>query len=230
MTSKSEPTISVVIPVLNEEKLLPAALQALKELAVEEIIFVDGGSSDASRRLIQAYGYRCLESRAGRARQMNTGAKASLGDIILYLHIDTMVTSCNILNIRKAYNQGFLSGRFDIRFTYTSLTYCFISYFMNMRSRLTKISTGDQALFVRRDVFEEVGGYPDIPLMEDIALAKKLKRLGRVACLRDTVVTSSRRWQRHGVLRTVLQMWSFRLLYWLGVSAHSLAEMYRDVR
>lgn len=230
MHHKPSPSLAIVIPVFNEAKILPNVLKALKTLSVEELVFVDGGSTDNTVALIREQGFVCLQSEAGRAKQMIVGTQNTKSDIILYLHIDTLISSSNILNIKKAYNQGYLSGRFDIILSNSSITYRIISFFINARSCLTKVSTGDQGIFVSRQAYEAVGGYPDIALMEDIALTKALKRLGKVVCLHDKLVTSSRRWEKHGVLKTIFLMWKLRFLFWIGVSPEKLAEIYRDAR
>ena len=209
---------------------MPSALKSLQELAVDELVFVDGGSWDNTVNLIENAGFVCLKSQAGRARQMNLGTTHTSSDIILYLHIDTSISSSNILSIKKTYSQGFLSGRFNIQLSNRALTYRIISFFINVRSCLTKVSTGDQGIFVSREAYEAVGGIPDIALMEDVAFSKKLKKLGKVACLQDTLITSSRRWETCGVWRTIYLMWKLRLLFWLGVSPDTLAKMYRDAR
>lgn len=214
----------------NEGKVLPTALKSLQELAVDELIFVDGGSADNTVSLIQDAGFVCLQCEAGRAKQMNLGTQNTTSYIILYLHIDTALSSSSILNIKKTYNQGCKSGRFNISLSNNGLTYCIISYFINIRSCLTKVSTGDQGIFVTREAFDAVGGYPDIQLMEDVLFTKLLKKYGRVACLKDKLVTSARRWEKHGVFRTVWLMWKLRFLFWLGVSPSKLAKMYRDAR
>jgi len=222
-----------VIPVFNEEKNLPHALKEIQRLELEasdELIFIDGGSSDNTKQLIQDAGFHCLISEAGRAKQMNMGAQNTRSEIILFLHIDTSISSSNISNIKKTYNQGFLSGRFNIRLSNNDITYRIISFFINIRSCLTKVSTGDQGMFATRGSFVAVGGFPTISLMEDVALSKKLKALGKVACLRDELTTSSRRWEHHGIVKTVLLMWKLRLLYWLGVDTEKLAKMYRSTR
>ena len=196
----------------------------------DSIIFVDGGSTDQSRALIHEHGFECLQCNPSRAKQMNLGTKNSTSDIILYLHIDTYITSSNISSIKKTYTEGYSSGRFDISFTNKCLSYCIISFFINARSRISKICTGDQAMFIRRDLFERIGGYPDIPLMEDIAISKVLKKYGKVACLKDKVLTSNRRWAKNGVIHTILLMWKIRFLYWLGIKPEKLAYMYRNTR
>ncbi len=222
-----------MIPVLNEGKVLSSALKSLQGLAVDELIFVDGGSKDNTVQLIQDAGFVCLacqQGEAGRAKQMNLGTINTKSDIILYLHIDTALSSSNILNIKKTYKQGFLSGRFNISLSNRSITYRIISFFINARSYLTKVSTGDQGIFVSREAYEAVGGIPNIALMEDVAFTKKLRKLGKVACLKDVLTTSSRRWEKFGVFKTVYLMWKLRFLFWLGVSPNKLAKMYKDAR
>ncbi|MDQ7001608.1 MAG: TIGR04283 family arsenosugar biosynthesis glycosyltransferase [Ghiorsea sp.] len=233
MQKDDMPSLAIVVPVFNEEKTLSLALKKLQHLniqAPDEILFVDGGSTDNTKQIILDAGFQCLKSAQGRAKQMNFGAENIKGKIILFLHIDTSISSSNILNIKKTYKHGFLSGRFNVILSNTDVRYRIISFFINVRSRLSGISTGDQTMFVTRVAFEQVGGFPDFALMEDVALSKKLKPLGKVACLKDTVTTSSRRWEQHGVVKTVLLMWKLRFLYWLGVSPERLAKMYRSVR
>lgn len=225
-----QPSVAVVIPILNEALVLPQTLTMLDKLSADEICFVDGGSTDQSRELVVTGGYPCLESSPGRAIQMNMGAKQSRSEIILFLHTDTKINSSHILDIKKTYNQGFDSGRFDISFDNDSIRYSVLSFFINFRSRVSKISTGDQAMFVRRDRFERLGGFKKLPLMEDIELASRLRNGGRVACLKNTVITSSRRWEQHGFFRTIVLMWKLRLFYWLGISPEKLAQAYRNVR
>jgi len=164
------PSLAIVIPVYNEAKALPKALKELVGLTVDELIFVDGGSTDGSQAMIRDRGFTCLDSEAGRAKQMNFGAKNTNSDIILFLHIDTSLSSSNVSNIKKTYKRGFKSGRFDICLSNQALSYRIISFFINFRSRISKISTGDQGIFVRRDVFSEIRGFPDLPLMEDVAI------------------------------------------------------------
>jgi len=227
---KALPSLAIVIPVYNEVRVLPKALIALQGLNVNELVFVDGGSTDGTSEAIAAAGLVCLQSEVGRAKQMNLGTKNTISDIILYLHIDTCISSSNISNIKKTYKDGYSSGRFNIRLTNDAITYQIISFFINMRSSLTKISTGDQAIFVTRKAYDEVGGIPEIALMEDVAFTKALRSIGEVACLSDTITTSSRRWENHGVIKTVWLMWKLRFLFWLGVDSSKLSEMYRNER
>jgi len=227
---KGAVSLAIVIPIYNEVKVLPEALKMLQRLNVDELVFVDGGSTDGSQRVIEEAGFICLQSEAGRAKQMNLGSKNTISYIILYLHVDTSISSSNISSIKKSYASGYSSGRFNIKFTNESITYRIISFFINIRSRFTKVSTGDQGIFVTRKAYEQVGGIPDLKLMEDVAFTKALKSVGRVACLSDKLVTSSRRWENHGVIKTVWLMWKLRFLFWLGVDSSKLSKMYRNAR
>lgn len=234
MTSKV--TLSVIIPTLNEERSLPQSLACLSASAPTEIVIVDGGSTDRTLDLAQEFCARTANARVmtaprGRARQMNEGARASQGEILLFLHADTQLPPQTERIVGLAFsNHSVVGGRFDVRFENSSAWSQIISAFMNRRSRLTGIATGDQALFVRRDVFEALGGFSEIPLMEDIEFSRRLQQAGRIMALRDTVVTSFRRWDTQGPLRTILLMWTLRFLYWAGVSPHQLARVYHAVR
>ena len=210
---------------------MPEKLTNLKALHTDELIFIDGGSTDGTQQLLEASGVTWFAGIRGRAVQMNLGAKKCASNIILFIHIDTEIGECNVLTIKSAMKQSErVGGRFDVCLSGQHPAYRMIAWFMNIRSRLTKISTGDQALFVRREIFEQMGGYADLPLMEDIEFSRRLKREGDILCLRETVTTSSRRWQQHGITRTVLLMWKLRLLYWLGTPTDKLATMYRNDR
>jgi rSAM/selenodomain-associated transferase 2 len=229
-------TISVIIPTFNEEKILAQALVHVSTLSFDEILVVDGGSTDRTVKMAEAFcarvsNARTLISPRGRARQMNEGAEASRGTILLFLHADTQLPPRARESIEAALaDPAIVGGRFDVRFDRPSAWGRMISALMNWRSRLSGIATGDQAIFVRRQTFEEAGGFADIPLMEDIDLCRRLKRLGRLIALRDTVTTSFRRWDTHGPLRTIILMWSLRVLYWAGVSPHRLARLYTTAR
>lgn len=229
-------TISVIIPTLNEHSVLPKTLTHTASLGVDELIVVDGGSTDHTIHTAQAFcanmpGRRLITAPRGRARQMNEGAKASRGDVLLFLHADTQLPNDTGQLIESAFaNPAVVGGRFDVRFDSSSLWSRIIGSFMNRRSRLTGISTGDQALFVRRQVFERLGGFSEIPLMEDIDFSRRLKRTGRITALRTPVTTSFRRWQAQGPLRTILLMWTLRFLYWAGVSPQHLHRFYATIR
>ncbi len=233
--------ISIIIPTLNEERTIMATLAHTAALGFDELIVVDGGSLDQTPVLVESYRrrtqspaqspVRLVTAPGGRARQMNEGAKASRGEILLFLHADTQLPgdAKTIIDTTLA-DQRMVGGRFDVRFDRPSMWGTIISRMMNWRSRLSGIATGDQALFVRRPVFEQMGGFADMPLMEDIDFSRRLKRKGATAALTATVTTSFRRWERHGPLRTILLMWALRFLYWIGISPSHLLEWYKAVR
>lgn len=229
-------TISVIIPTLNEEKTIGQTLSCLPMAEILEAIIVDGGSTDQTISIAEVFcaeasNARIVTAPAGRARQMNEGAKAGRGDILLFLHADTRLPTEAQLMIEEALTDPAVAGgRFDVTFDSRSALGTMISTFMNWRSRLSGIATGDQALFVRRHVFDQLGGFADIPLMEDIEFSRRLKRTGQMAALHQKVTTSFRRWEQQGPLRTILLMWILRFLYWMGVNPHQLARVYRSVR
>jgi rSAM/selenodomain-associated transferase 2 len=184
------------------------------------VILVDGGSDDATIQVAARFpAVRLLASPRGRARQMNAGARAAWGDILLFLNADTWLPEGGLGAVSAALDDArVVGGRFDVRFDSPRPVLRMIAFFMNLRSRASGISTGDQAIFVRREVFETMGGYPDMPLMEDIELSRRLKRRGRLATLPSRVTTSARKWEREGALRTMALMWALRFLYMVGVS------------
>jgi rSAM/selenodomain-associated transferase 2 len=193
-----------------------------------EIILVNGGSTDATATIgARSPQVRLLSSPRGRARQMNEGARAARGDVLLFLHADTLLPDGALAAVGAAVGDpGVVAGRFDVRFDNPRPVFRMIAWFMNQRSRRSGISTGDQAIFVRREVFEALGGYPDIPLMEDVELCRRLKRRGRLAALRLRVTTSSRKWEREGAVGTILLMWALRFLYMVGVPPARLHRWY----
>jgi len=223
--------ISVIIPVLNEEKNIAVTLQSLARFAPFQIIVVDGGSTDRTAGICQQFGVKVMVSARGRAQQMNSGAKAASGDILLFLHADTTLPNSAFDDIRLALGDSrYVGGRFDVELDGEHWMLKVIGAMINYRSRLSKVSTGDQAIFVRRFVFEQIGGYPDIPLMEDVAFCRTLRRTGEIACLKSRVTTSARRWEIDGVWRTILRMWALKLLYLAGVSPNRLKQYYADAR
>lgn len=221
--------LSVVIPALNEAanlaRLLPDLLA--REPGVE-VVVVDGGSDDGSGDVVaRCTGVRLIAGQRGRARQMNAGARAATGTTILFLHADTRLPDGAGAAIEAALaDPAIVGGRFDVRLDSSRPLLGVVGWMMNQRSRLSGISTGDQGIFVRRAVFEEIGGYADIPLMEDVDLTRRLKRRGRLAALRLRVTTSARKWDGEGAVRTIALMWTLRLLYALGVSPARLHRWY----
>jgi rSAM/selenodomain-associated transferase 2 len=223
--------ISVIVPVLNEEKSIAATLGALAALSPFEILVVDGGSSDRTRESAARFDVKILTAERGRARQMNCGARAARGEVLLFLHADTRLPSTAFADISSALaDEKYLGGRFDVELDGSHWLLPLVGRMISYRSRLSKVGTGDQALFVRREVFERLGGFQEIPLMEDIAFCQALKRLGPVACLRSRVVTSGRRWEVDGVWRTIFRMWVLKLGYFAGVSPARLKQFYADTR
>ena len=221
--------ISIIIPVLNEEINLPEVLNKLQPFRSKghEVVIVDGGSSDNSLMLAQQGADLVIVSKAGRALQMNSGAAVATGDIFLFLHCDTMLPDKALKNIADNYQGEDYWGRFDVRLSGNKFVFRIIERLMNLRSRLTSIATGDQAIFIERKLFNLLGGFPEIALMEDIAICALLRKQSSPVCIKQKVMTSSRRWESNGVLATVLLMWKLRLLYFFGVSADKLSRKYR---
>ena len=221
--------LSVVIPALNEAANLTRLLPALaRDCPGAEIIVVDGGSRDETAAVVARQpGARLVMSERGRARQMNAGARQAIGDVLLFLHADTWLPADAGAAVDRALAEpGVVAGRFDVRFDNPRPVLRMVAWLMNTRSRASGICTGDQAIFVRRADFEAVGGYPDIPLMEDIELSRRLKRRGRLAALRLRVTTSARKWEREGPLRTIGLMWALRVLHFCGVAPARLHRWY----
>jgi rSAM/selenodomain-associated transferase 2 len=220
--------LSIVVPVLNEAEGIEAHLALLAPLRARgaEVIVVDGGSTDATPELAAALADRVLDAPLGRAAQMNAGARAAQGEAILFLHADTSLPEDADRLIGRALERAHW-GRFDVRIEGRHRLLAVVGAAMNLRSRLTGIATGDQAIFMRRPAFDATGGFPPIPLMEDVALSARLKRIGKPACVAERVVTSGRRWESRGVLRTIMLMWRLRLAYFLGADPVKLARSYR---
>ena len=222
--------LSIIIPTLNEAEAIGGTLAALRPLRAHgcEVIVADGGSEDDTVSLARPVADGIVSSQPGRARQQNAGAGAANGAVLLFLHADThLPADADALVADGLRRTGRGWGRFDVRLTGRHPLLRVIERMMGLRSRLSGIATGDQAIFVRRNWFREAGGFPEIPLMEDVALSKALKRRGRPLCLRETVTTSSRRWEQRGVWRTMVLMWRLRLDYWLGADPARLADRYR---
>ena len=222
------PALCIVMPVLNEAESLAARLRALQRFRQRgvRVAVVDGGSQDGTLAIAQAHADLALLAPRGRAAQMNAGAAACPAEVLLFLHADTALPDDADMRVLDAMAGTRSWGRFDVNIDSPRLTLRLVSRMMNLRSRCTGIATGDQALFVRHELFRRVGGFPDLPLMEDIAMSRELKRHGRPVCLRERVTTSARRWERHGVWRTMVLMWRLRAAYFLGADPRRLAIRY----
>ncbi|MBE3602244.1 TIGR04283 family arsenosugar biosynthesis glycosyltransferase [bacterium] len=224
--------LTAIVPMLNEERAIEATLEALRRGAPDaEIIVVDGGSSDRSVALARARCDRVIVSARGRARQMNAGAAAAAGDALVFVHADTLVGDGFGREIAAALtNPAVIGGRFDVAFDEYGGGLRMVAAMINLRSRMMRSATGDQAIFVRRDAFFQLGGFAEIELCEDVDFVRRMKRLGRLACLRATVQTSSRRWRSDGVGRTIFRMWLIKTLYFAGASPAWLKRHYADAR
>ena len=242
----SELSLAIIVPLLNEIERLPSLVKELDQADADKIIIVDGGSTDGSAEWLQKNWTQPLldntkvsdvhrlliNSSAGRAVQMNAGASHSEQDVLLFLHADTVLPQSAKSDVcATPLSQGSeYWGRFNVSFDEQTFSMSVIAFFINWRSRLTGVSTGDQAMFVTRTLFKRVGCFDDIALMEDVALSKKLRKQLKPSSLNSTVTTSARRWKKDGVARTVIKMWWYRLAYFLGVSPDCLANGYRNVR
>ena len=220
--------LSIILPVLNEEASLPDVLARLQYLRQQghEVIVVDGGSHDNSLMLAQQSADKVIVSQPGRAIQMNSGAELATGDILLFLHADTILPE-EVERILSEIEGDTFWGRFDVRLSGRRFIFRIIEAMMNFRSRITSVATGDQAIFITTGLFEKAGGYPEIALMEDIAISKQLSRVSRPVCVSNRVVTSSRRWEDRGIIKTILLMWKLRLYYFFGMSPQKISRMYR---
>lgn len=221
--------ISIVIPALNEAETIEATLMPLQSWrkAGHELIVIDGGSEDSTASIAEPLVDRLLESAPGRARQMNLGAEHAFGEVLLFLHADTQLPCGSDVLILQALAQRHRWGRFDVRLSGRHWLLRVVERTMNWRSCLSGIATGDQGIFMERDLFQRLGGFASLPLMEDIDLSKRLKRVaGRPACIRTPLVTSSRRWEQYGIVRTIVLMWRLRLAWFFGVPAQQLAAQY----
>ena len=231
-------SIAVIIPVFNEQEVVSTLIQVLVPLGFHEIIIVDGDSVDGTAQAAEAYlnqlgnpNFRIISGPRGRAMQMNVGAAQATADILLFLHADTQLPHNTKSLIAEALSDSkVVGGRFDVRFPQDTGYAWLVSRMMNLRSRLSGMCTGDQAMFVRRSIFESIGGFAEIPLMEDLEFSRRLKRQGRIVAIKEKVITSFRRWEQQGPLQTILQMWTLRFLYWIGWDPHRLQQFYHHVR
>lgn len=224
-------TLSIIIPTLNEAETIERTLRSAGALDLaKELVVVDGASTDETVTLAAPLADRVIQmpqDQRGRARQMNTGAAIANGDYLLFLHADTEISSQAAKELSSAMAKHVVWGRFNVQITGQSFMLGMVACTMNWRSRVTGIATGDQAIFVRRDVFESIGGFSDQPLMEDIELSKSLRKLAGPTCLQGPVITSGRRWDKNGAFKTIILMWQLRWHYWRGTSAEQLAKAYR---
>lgn len=223
--------LSIIIPVLNEAGVLESNLEKLQWIRHlgHDIVVADGGSQDQTAALAEPLVDQVVSSLPGRALQMNAAAKSASGDILVFLHIDTLFPGDGV----EALTENIVLpsadwGRFDVRLSGEHILFRVIERMMNWRSRLTGIATGDQAIFISRNLFETLGGYPAMPLMEDIEICRRLKKYSKPVCLPQKVVTSSRRWEQGGIVKTIWLMWRLRFEYWLGVNPAQLARQYRQ--
>lgn len=229
MTASAQPWLSVIVPALNEAEQIARTLGDLQPLRAQgvEIIVVDGGSRDGTVEMAEPLADQVLLSDCGRARQLNAGAVHARGDVLLFLHADTRLPDTAVAAVRAAMSQEPGWGRFDVSITGKPLMLPVIAWFINQRSRWSGIATGDQALFFTRELFYRVGKFPQQPLMEDVEISRRAKAICPPHCLRLRVSTSGRRWEKHGVWRTIWLMWKLRYLYWRGVPAVVLVRAYR---
>lgn len=220
--------LSIIIPALNEARSLPHTLRAIEAAAIPgiEVLVADGGSTDATREICAGFAVRLIESRRGRACQMNTAASQAQGRVLWFLHADTLLNADCIEELRCFERSPRFWGRFNIELSGTHPMFRVIELMINQRSFLTGVATGDQGFFMKRDIFQIVGGFPEQPLMEDLEMSYRLNRLESPVCSRKKLITSSRRWEQNGIGRTILQMWWLRWRYYWGASANQLAKEY----
>lgn len=221
--------LSIILPALNEAEAIANTLAPLQSVRAHgvEVILVDGGSSDRTRDIAAPLVDRVIDSERGRAKQMNAGAAVASGDVLLFLHADSILPDDGDIQIAQAFiDPRFQWGRFDVSIHGMHVMFPVIAWFMNHRSRSTGIATGDQGIFVTRNAFMKIGGFPDQPLMEDVEICKRLKKISPPACIAKKIITSGRRWEKHGVWRTIWLMWRLRFSYYCGATPESIHRAY----
>ncbi len=222
--------ISVIIPVLNEAKILDKTLSQLQpELEGHELIVVDGGSTDNSVQIAEKYG-KVIKSERGRAKQLNAGVNAANGDILIFLHADVWLEKGAFNAVEAALSSGYIGGGFLQKIDGKSLLYRLIELSANMRGKYLKIFYGDSGIFVRRTDFQKIGGFPDVPIMEEMGFSKELRRLGKTKMVKPHIHISARRWERNGIINTTAKNWLITFLYSIGFSLDRLAKLYRNIR
>lgn len=223
-------SISIIIPVLNEEESIYGLLLQLQRYRNQghEVIVVDGGSTDKTISISQAFADKIIKSKAGRAVQMNNGASQASFDILWFVHADTLIPD-NVIERIQYYllNDKNQWGRFNVKLSGSHMLFRIIEKMINLRSCISGIATGDQGIFINKNFFEVAKGFSNLPLMEDVELCKRLKSISSPVCAKEVLTTSSRRWEQNGILSTVVLMWRLRFLYWVGISADKLADQYR---
>ena len=222
--------ISIIIPILNEAKILEKTLSQLQlTQGCHELIIVDGGSTDGSIGIAEKYG-KVLTSERGRARQLNVGAAAATGDILLFLHADIWLESGALAAVETALSSGYIGGGFQQKIDGKSILYRMIEIAGNIRGRYLKVFYGDSGIFLARANFDKIGGFPEIPILEEMEFSKRLRRLGKTTLVSPCIHISARRWEAGGIVRTTLNNWLITLLYFLGVPSGKLARLYRHIR
>lgn len=221
--------ISIIIPCLNEQAHIKQTLKPLQAMRQRghQIILCDAHSDDKTQTLARPWVDNLITSPAGRAQQMNAAAKLAEHDVLWFLHADTLVPDNADELILDCFINEHIWGRFNVRLSSHKFRFRIIETFINLRSCLSGIATGDQGIFVNKNIFQQLNGYQNIPLMEDIHLSKRLKKISRPSCISTTIITSSRRWEEHGTTKTIILMWRLRLAYFLGVQPEKLAQAYR---
>lgn len=220
--------VSIIIPTLNEEKSIVRLLHQLQPYREQghEVFVVDGGSIDKTVSISESLTDKVILSDSGRANQMNNGAAQANNNILWFLHADTIISNSSIEYVLLAKNKVDW-GRFNVKLSGENILFRLIEKMINVRSCLTGIATGDQAIFINKAIYDSVQGFSNIPLMEDVDLSKKLNKISKPYCVKNKIITSSRRWEKHGIINTTLLMWKLRFLFWLGVSAEKLALQYK---
>ena len=223
-------SISVIIPILNEAKILEKTLSQLQpEFRSQELIVVDGGSTDASVRIAEEYG-KVVVSERGRAKQLNTGAAVATGDILIFLHADIWLESGALAAVETAISTGYVGGGFHQKIDGKNFLYRLIEIAGDIRGKYLKVFYGDSGIFLARTDFEKIGGFPEVPILEEMEFSKRLRRLGKTTLLVPYIHISPRRWETRGIVRTTLNNWLITLLYFLGVSPEKLARLYSHIR